>query len=88
MSKVARCRSCGVTIVWCHTRAGKRIPVDLDPTPEGNLRVFIDGLAVALTNGERAAYIEAGVPLHTSHFATCPQAAAWRRRKTTAREAT
>lgn len=44
---VGHCRSCGATVMWCWTPAGRKAPID----PDGK-----------------------------SHFATCPQAADWRRR--------
>jgi hypothetical protein len=44
---VGSCRSCGASVMWCFTPAGKKAPIN----PDG-----------------------------TSHFATCPQADAWRKR--------
>jgi hypothetical protein len=75
------CASCGAVIRWCHTRDGKRMPLDPDPALLGNVRVFDDDLAVVLTKTEVAQYQEAGVSLHSSHFATCPDAPKWRRNR-------
>ena len=68
-----RCRSCRALIEWVHTEAGKRMPVE---EQEGG-NVLVDADLV----GERVArYVGDGEGTHVSHFATCPQAAAWRKR--------
>jgi hypothetical protein len=81
---MSRCRSCGAQILWAFTPKGKTIPVEVVPSPKGNLRLFRD------YNGQgdnRVEYVsgselnrEAGV-LYVSHFVTCPNAEAWRRRR-------
>lgn len=79
--KRGECRSCGATVLWCFQRNSKRwMPVDVEPVPTGNIRVFGDGLMVVLKGDELEQYREAGMKLHLSHFATCPEASAWRRR--------
>ncbi|MCK9250043.1 MAG: hypothetical protein M0P31_13850 [Solirubrobacteraceae bacterium] len=73
---MSRCRSCGAPIRWGITQSGRRIPLDPDPTPDGNVRLHPDGTAEVLS-----AYgltVNAG-PLHLSHFATCAQADQHRR---------
>ncbi len=62
--KPGRCRSCGASITWAMTRAGKSVPLD------ANARLVLQTLA---TGGY-------AVPATHVHFATCPQAAAHRRR--------
>lgn len=71
------CSSCGAPIEWAVTEHGKRIPLDLEPTPTGNL-VVVDGIARTLKpTGE-------GWTLRVSHFATCPNAGVHRRRRSRA----
>lgn len=78
------CRSCGALVVWAITPRGKRMPVDVEPSPAGNV-VLVDPedptdpprVVLLHTESERAT-----VPvekLHTSHFATCTHAAEHRR---------
>jgi hypothetical protein len=39
-SRYGRCRSCRALIVWCETTSGRRMPVDLDRVPEGNVKLI------------------------------------------------
>lgn len=74
------CKACGAPIVWAKTAAtGKAIPLDTEPTPDGN--IFLkDGKAHYLTkNGVEQTL--ADFDRYKSHFATCPQAARFRRKK-------
>ena len=89
-----RCRSCRQTIRWALTERGRPIPIDPEPRPDGNLElVYIDRVLVARTiTPEREQELELQLleasregrepvlPLHVSHFATCPQADIHRRR--------
>ena len=69
------CRSCGAPIEWRQTAAtGKLIPLDLEPRTDGNL-VVTGGLA------SQAKMFDPPESRRVSHFATCPQAAKWRRGK-------
>jgi DNA repair protein RadD len=73
---VGTCRSCGARILWCVAVAtGRPIPVDPDPSPRGNIAVT-GGEARVLKGEEFGSHHG---PLHTSHFATCPEAARHRR---------
>jgi hypothetical protein len=73
----APCRSCGARIVWAVTAAGRRMPLDPDPDAGGTIRVHLSegGDLLAVIGGA-----DDGRPLYRSHFATCPQASAWRAR--------
>lgn len=67
------CKRCGQRVNWAITRKGKRMPVDPQPDPEGNLAVHRDGKgefrARVLVDGEEpAGYERRCMP----HFATCP----------------
>lgn len=81
---MSKCRRCGKEIVWIKTRAGKSMPCDIDPvvywkSPTGS-RVLItpNGEAVRCElEGDTQDPTGIG---YVSHFATCPGAAAFRRR--------
>jgi hypothetical protein len=74
---MGRCRSCGAEITWARTAANDRpMPLDAQPTPDGNVRLDGDVATVlgpldveALTDVQRAA-------LRMPHHATCPN---WRK---------
>lgn len=87
---LARCASCDAPIFWTLTRKLKNMPVDAEPVEvaKGFRLVDRDGALVdpAEEEGEgrvpRAVYTAAPEPgerLYVSHYATCPQAAQWRR---------
>lgn len=71
-----KCRSCGAPVIWARTPAGKRIPLDLTPTDDGN--VLLDDHGTATVMGGLAVW-PPGAYRWTSHFASCPQAADHRR---------
>jgi hypothetical protein len=79
------CKSCGARVQWAMTERGKRMPVDYEPSPAGNIllqyRMNQPPLAVYL--GADAIEHLDGLQRHrlfTSHFATCPQAKRWRKK--------
>ena len=79
---MARCRSCDAKIRWARTSSGKAMPLDPEPTPEGNIQLCIVGgeeIAAVLGAGDRAAAQLEQIPLYVSHFATCPNAAEHRK---------
>lgn len=68
VSPAGRCTSCGARVLWAWTESGRRIPVDLEPSPEGSLRLVRRGtrtVAVVTTplRGD----------VHRPHLATCPK---------------
>jgi len=67
---VSACRSCFAPIIWRNTEKGRPIPLDPEPTPNGDVRVDEHGTAHVLPNEPRLGTDE----LHRSHFATCPDA--------------
>lgn len=79
MFTTAKCRSCGASIIWAETAAGKRMPVDVEPSPAGNValepRPGLDPLATV----NEPLFASS---LRKSHFATCPNAASHRKAKT------
>lgn len=75
---MATCRSCRAHIDFVRTPAGRAMPLDSEPTPDGNVRL-VDGQAhvlgplevAALTDDERT-------QLRMPHHATCPQGPEWK----------
>ena len=71
------CVGCGAPIRWVLTVAGKRLPIDPEPTEDGNVVVRdVDGQprAHVLTGPELPAREQAWRP----HWATCPKAGEFR----------
>lgn len=73
-ASTSSCRSCGAPMLWVRTPAGRPMPLDPEPSEDGNVEI-VDGLAVVhhqppLDHGD----------LYTPHFATCPDGATWSRR--------
>ena len=67
------CKSCGASIHWALTESGKRMPVDAEPCPEGNIRL----VRRKNQNGGRDLLALVVQPYHetnlrTSHFVSCP----------------
>lgn len=78
----ARCKSCGASIIWCTTTSGKQMPVDAETNAEGNVWVATDLTARVLSRREiERAFTpqERAEELRHSHFATCKDAAKFRR---------
>lgn len=72
---MTRCRTCNAPVLWCVTTTGKKMPVDQRQSPHGNLILEYQ----PATGETLARYVQPGEGTHTSHFATCPQAAEHRR---------
>lgn len=82
--EVQACRSCGSPVVWAITVTGRPMPVDAEPSPAGTVELTATGHGVRASVTTVA---DSAEPMRrTSHFATCPQADAWRHRKTDGRE--
>ena len=72
---MSECRTCGEPIVWVMTENGRRMPLNPDPNPAGNI-IFVedaDGHPVThqLHRGEDPGDADRFVP----HFATCSREA-------------
>jgi hypothetical protein len=74
--RIGNCWSCGASIVWVRTEAGKAMPVDYLPVVNGNL-VAAGKDRVRYVSKDRPA--PEGVPRYFSHFATCADLKDWRR---------
>jgi hypothetical protein len=79
------CRSCAAPVIWAVTEAGRPMPVDAEPAPDGTVRLEDRGGPQPLARVVPAAKRFGVTGLRKSHFATCPEAGAWRRRRAGAR---
>lgn len=65
------CRTCGAPMIWVTTQKGKKMPLDAEPVAKGKF-LLNDDMTVA--------YIPESDPYtgerYSSHFETCPDAAA------------
>jgi hypothetical protein len=81
--RIEHCRGkhCDAPIIWAITTAGKFMPVDAEPTPDGNVELSAEWPAL----GHPSALVHAQPPLDPDavlrlpHHATCPDAAEWKR---------
>lgn len=82
---MSACRSCGAGIVWAVTTSGKRMPLDADPTPAGNVQTTVepphDVLRAEVLGPLEVELLDpdARAGLRMPHHATCPHADDWRR---------
>lgn len=74
----ATCSSCGKNILWTVTEAGKRMPVDAEPTGKATVLVRNPADPETPISKQRDIYI--------SHFATCANAAQHRKPKAASKE--
>ena len=78
MPDEAKCQSCGADILWVIMKeSGAKMPLDAQSTANGKIRVSEDGTAKVMTMIELIAWQGSR---HTSHFATCPNAAQHRKK--------
>src|SRR5262245_43988340 len=69
---MAFCKGCGQAIDWYKTAAGKNMPIDPDPHPDGN--VYID----VVRNVAVVAAVGAKPKMYRPHWATCVKAGQFR----------
>jgi hypothetical protein len=76
---MANCRSCGALITWIKLVPGGTLhPLDPEPRIDGTIALTTAGEGRVLSKAAIALNPEA--ELYRSHFASCEQAAQWRRR--------
>lgn len=77
--QISKCRSCGAAIIWAVTRNEKSIPLDAEPSPEGN--VVLDDLRNATVLGplDLLLHDRDAQPLYMPHHASCPDGEEWKR---------
>lgn len=68
------CTRCGQAVSWVKTaKTGRRMPIDREPTPAGNVVLIVPGrLAVVLADADRDLAVERGEVVWRAHFANCP----------------
>lgn len=75
------CRSCPAAVVWCVTETGRRMLVNRAASEHGNLEIVLrDGGQPPLAKVVRKVDRAGRTDLHLSHFATCSDATAYRKR--------
>ena len=73
----AICRSCGAKLLWVEMAStGKRMPLDLAPSPRGNIAV--SDMRPGKTPVGHVLKSTSSTDLYLSHFVTCPQRGEWR----------
>lgn len=72
------CRGCGRPVIWAITENGKRMPVDPDPVPGGNVElVQVSDRTHAIVRTTPSKFAGLRMP----HHATCPNVADFRKVK-------
>jgi len=74
------CGTCRQPVVWTKTDRGARQLVEVDPAPNGNLRLSVEGKVVR-SHAVPAKLAFGHTDLHLSHFVKCAQANQWRKRR-------
>jgi hypothetical protein len=71
----SQCRSCEAPIYWVLTAAKKRMPVDAEPTSDGNVLLSLRGdeLVAEVIGPNRE--VPVGRKRYRAHWATCSHAA-------------
>lgn len=67
----AKCRWCKKPIKWADTETRRKMPLDRDPNPAGNVQL-VNGVATILAGLLLDEARESNTVLHMPHFATCP----------------
>ena len=80
-----KCRSCGAPLLWALTKKGRRIPLDRNPVPDGNIEIeeADEGPPMSRVVSGQGELSPGLFPAtrYKSHFSTCPNAKRHRRRK-------
>lgn len=70
-SLLSNCKGCGKELRWAQTASGQWLPIDPEPVPDGSVMLMPHGRCRIVPVEERKQCV---VPLHKTHFATCPVA--------------
>lgn len=90
MSEDGTCSKCSAPILWCATVNGKMQPVDLEPNPDGNLRLSgnyrqtdrgVLPEIVVIKKGEEPGLFDEPFVRYYPHHASCPNAEEFRKPK-------
>lgn len=74
------CKSCQSPITWLHTVTGLRIPIDVQPVADGNIRVIGDVAHVVGATIDLLDPSDDGTR-YVSHFVSCVDSRSWRRKR-------
>ena len=82
LTATRRCRGadCGAEIAVLRTTNDNLMPVDLEPSPLGRLRLLDDGRVEVLNGPDAAAAVARAELLYVSHFVSCPNGPQFRAR--------
>ena len=75
---MSACRKCHAGIIWATTTKGASIPIDEEPVQDGNL-VLVPQQGRTVLARTPDELLDRGRHRYVSHFATCPNAAEFRR---------
>lgn len=73
----ATCDSCAAPILWATTSKGVAMPIDAEPSDDGNVLLAVQTaalVAAVLGVNQAAGARDNKVRLHRSHFQSCPDA--------------
>jgi hypothetical protein len=76
---MSNCSACGQHLTWALTTAGKKAPINTEPSDNGNVLILQpkslgEKLAITLSGDALDLARKHGLPLHLNHFADCPEA--------------
>ena len=82
---MSRCSSCGAEITWAMTTAGRSIPIDTKPVPDGNVTLHVPhagGTPIAVVIPKDQGTLDTGIDedRYVAHFVSCPDSDQWRKR--------
>lgn len=75
------CRACGASMIWGKWPNGRGVPLDAEPSADGNIRLQRDGSAEILKGVQLAPARQRKERLFITHFATCPNADSFRKER-------
>jgi hypothetical protein len=81
MTMPSKCKACSAEIDFYPMKSGgKSMPIDAEPVAAGNIRKIHTSRGIFLEVVRSDDVTVAETPLYTSHFATCPAAASFRKK--------
>lgn len=76
------CRSCQAPVVWAKTAKGAKMQLDIEPADNGNVElVRFEGMTPVIAIHGKDYEWPADVERYRSHFASCPDAPEWRKKR-------
>lgn len=71
MARYSLCKSCGASVRWVTMPGGKSMPIDTQPSADGNVFLHSDGVRAAVLKADELAALPPDTLRYKSHFATC-----------------